>query len=45
MAKEIVAGVALSHIRKNSENDEGCSKKFFPSYTILILSRRILFII
>lgn len=30
MAKKIVVGVALSHIRRNSENDKGCSKKLFP---------------
>ena len=42
MAKEIVAGVALSHIRRISGKDEDCSKKnilISPSYTILILSK------
>ena len=40
MANDIVVWVALSHIRRNSENDEECSKNilFSSSYTILILS-------
>ena len=39
MTKEIADGVAQSHIRRNSESDEECSKKYlFSSYTILILS-------
>jgi hypothetical protein len=37
MAKEALVGVALSHIRRNSENDEECSKNHF-FFSILILS-------